>query len=123
LFAVGRLVALLVTTVLVPWCVMLWWQLPVTEEVPNWRVGWVGLDGAVAVTAAASAFLLRREDPRAALPVTATGTLLLLDAWFDICTSRPGPERVLAVVEGAVAELPLACGAIGLALVLTGWHR
>jgi hypothetical protein len=31
------------------------------------------------------------------------------DAWFDICTSVPGLDRMLAAGEAIFAELPLAC--------------
>lgn len=37
----------------------------------------------------------------------ATGTMLLCDAWFDIVTSN-ADELLEAVLEAALAELPLA---------------
>jgi hypothetical protein len=40
--------------------------------------------------------------------------MLLCDAWFDIVTSQSGGEMWEAIVEAALAELPLAavCGFI-----------
>jgi hypothetical protein len=119
-WAVGRLVALAVAVFLLPWSVLLWLTLPDTTTAHNWALAWVGLDGAVVITALGTAFLLSRHDPRAALPATAMGMLLLVDCWFDVCTSAPGLEHLLAVTEGAVAEVPLACAAIWLSVVLTG---
>jgi hypothetical protein len=37
----------------------------------------------------------------------ATCALLLADAWFDVVTSDPG-ERIEAILEAGLAELPLA---------------
>ena len=41
----------------------------------------------------------------------ATAAMLVCDAWFDIVTSTPG-ERLEAVLQAVLAELPLAviCG-------------
>jgi hypothetical protein len=63
--------------------------------------------------------LLIRRSPRAALPAAAGAALLLTDAWFDVCTSAPGLDRLLAAGEAALIELPLAAAAIWLAVVLT----
>jgi hypothetical protein len=45
--------------------------------------------------------------------------LLLTDAWFDICTSAPGLDRMLAAGEAIFAELPLAGAGIWLAVTVT----
>ena len=63
--------------------------------------------------------LLTRGDRRASLAAAAAGTLLLIDAWFDVCTSAPGAEHAMALAEAACAELPLAFAAWWLAIVLT----
>jgi hypothetical protein len=41
------------------------------------------------------------------------------DAWFDVCTSAPGLDHAVAVVEAIFVELPLAGAAIWLAVALT----
>ena len=58
-------------------------------------------------------------DGRAALSVAVGGTLLLTDAWFDVCTSAPGLDHALAMAEAAFVEVPLAVAAGWLALRLT----
>jgi hypothetical protein len=93
--------------------------LPARTYVPNWSVAWVGLDLAEAVAALLTAVLLTRRSPRAGLPATAGAALLLADAWFDVCTSSPGLDRLLAVAEAVLVELPLAAAAIWLAVALT----
>jgi hypothetical protein len=115
----GRVVALSVGCFLLPWCVLLGATLPTTTEVQNWSLAWTGLDAGEAVAALATAWLITREDPRAALTAVAGGALLIADAWFDVCTSAPGADHALAVAEAVFAELPLAGAAFWLALTLT----
>ena len=112
----GQVVALAVGTFLLPWCVLLGLWLPATTEAQHWSLAWAGLDCAEAVAALATAALLRRSDPRAGLTAVACGTLLLVDAWFDVCTSAPGLGHTLAVAEASCLELPLAAAAFCLAL-------
>ena len=38
----------------------------------------------------------------------AAATLLFVDAWFDVLTASSRSERVIAIVEAAVVELPIA---------------
>jgi hypothetical protein len=111
----GRLIALAVGCFLLPWCVLLFVTLPATAHAEHWSLAWTGLDGAEAVAALATAALLNRSDPRAALTAAAGGALLLTDAWFDVCTSAPGLAQCLAVAEAAFVELPLAAAAFWLA--------
>jgi hypothetical protein len=66
---------------------------------------------------------LSRGDHRASLPAAAGGTLLLLDAWFDVCTSAPGTEHAMALAEAAFAEIPLAIAAWWLAIGLANQTR
>jgi hypothetical protein len=56
---------------------------------------------------------------RSCMSWTPDGALLLIDAWFDVCTSAPGLDHALALAEAAFAELPLAAAAGWLALRLT----
>ncbi|MEU1078097.1 MULTISPECIES: hypothetical protein [unclassified Streptomyces] len=94
--------------VLVPWMVVLARTLPPTVEVSNWPLAWIGLDAGLAVGLAGTGVLLRRGDPRAQAAAAATGALLVMDAWFDVTTSAPGPQLATAVALAACVELPLA---------------
>jgi hypothetical protein len=114
----ARLAALAVGGFLVPWCMVLSATLPRTAQAQNWSLAWTGLDAAEAVAALATAALLARDDSRACLTAAAGGTLLMVDAWFDVCTSAPGFEHTLAVCEAVLVELPLACAAGWLAVRL-----
>lgn len=103
---------------LLPWCVLLAAILPATAQAQHWSLAWVGLDIAEAVAALATAALLSRADARASLTSAAAGTLLLIDAWFDVCTSAPGMDHALALGEAVFLEGPLAIAAWWLALRL-----
>jgi LPXTG-motif cell wall-anchored protein len=113
------LVALAVGGFLLPWCVLLGITLPATASAQHWSLAWAGLDAAEAAAALATAVLLRRGSPRAGLTAAAGAALLLTDAWFDICTSAPGLDRMLAAGEAIFAEVPLAGAGIWLAITVT----
>jgi hypothetical protein len=119
----ARLVALAVGGVLLPWIVVLGAVLPDTAQAQHWALAWTGLDGAEAAAALVTALLLSRGDRRASLSAAAGGTLLLIDAWFDVCTSAPGTDHAMALAEAALAEIPLAIAAWWLAIVLTNQTR
>ncbi|PZS26596.1 MAG: hypothetical protein DLM59_18010 [Pseudonocardiales bacterium] len=108
---------------MVPWCVLLAATLPAAAQAQNWSLAWVGLDGATAAAAFGTAHLLARTDGRAALAATAGATLLLVDSWFDVCTSGPGLARAFSIAEAVAVEVPLAVAGIWLALALTRGAR
>ena len=115
----ARLVALAVGGFLLPWSAVIAVTLPATAQAQHWALAWAGLDVAEAAAALATAVLLSRGDRRASLPAAAAGTLLLIDAWFDVCTSAPGAGHAMALAEAGCVELPLALAAWWVAIVLT----
>jgi len=119
----ARLVALAVGGFLLPWSALLAVTLPVTlpatAQAQHWALAWTGLDVAEAAAALVTAVLLTRGDRRAGLGAAAAGTLLLVDAWFDVCTSAPGAGHAMALAEAGCAELPLAAAAWWIAIVLS----
>jgi hypothetical protein len=115
----ARLVALAVGGFLLPWSALLAVTLPATAQAQHWALAWTGLDVAEAAAALVTAVLLTRGDRRASLAAAAAGTLLLIDAWFDVCTSAPGAGHAMALAEAGCAELPLAVAAWWVAIVLT----
>ena len=115
----GRLVAAAVGGFLHPWSVLV--DYPYGPPRRHRTGRWPG-----------PAWMLRRPsqhwpprrcwaEPTRGRQLTATvgGTLLLIDAWFDVCTSAPGPDRACAAAETAGAEVPLAVAAFWLAVTLT----
>jgi hypothetical protein len=49
-----------------------------------------------------------RRSPWLEGAATAAATLLFVDAWFDVLTASSRNELVIAIVEAAVVELPIA---------------
>ncbi len=109
-----------VTMALVPWSAFLARTLPSSTRVRHWALAWTGLDVAEAAAAGASAWLLGRDDRRAAASLASLTGLLVADAWFDVCTASAGRDLRVAVAEALGLELPLAVAAAALAVRLVG---
>jgi len=94
--------------VLIPWTVWLTFSLPAHHESDNWQTVWAGFDIALAVALLATAISALRRSPWLPVVAAIAGTLLCVDAWFDITLEAGGPHLLAAVVEAALVELPLA---------------
>ena len=101
---------------LIPWLYVLARTLPSTARVTHWNVAWAGLDALEALGLLSTAVLRMRGNDRHRLTAAATGTLLVVDAWFDTVTAASGGELAGAVAMALGAELPLAavCAAVAL---------
>lgn len=97
----------------VPWVVYLAYSLPKTVRVHD-RTAWVGFDILLILVFATTAYLAWRGRPWVVLTATATATMLVVDAWFDLLTSK-GVELAVAVGT-AVVELSLAGVCVWIAL-------
>ncbi|MGW4242897.1 hypothetical protein [Nocardia sp. NPDC004722] len=92
---------------LVPWTVLLAATLPSETRVQNWALAWIGLDFLLTIGCLLTAVYVSRGSELVRIAATATATVALLDAWFDLTTARPGADFTQAVA-GAVGELALA---------------
>jgi hypothetical protein len=99
---------------LVPWIGYLAVSLPATTRVHD-STAWIGFDIMLMIMLAVTAFLAWRGITRVALAATATGTMLVVDAWFDVFTSRRGADLIQALVL-SVVELSLATVCLWIAL-------
>jgi hypothetical protein len=68
---------------------------------------------------AATSWLAVRRDRRMAFPAVSTATLLLVDAWFDVCTAPAGGPLAMALADMCV-EVAEAAGC--LALTVAVWR-
>ncbi|MDE3190042.1 MAG: hypothetical protein KGL94_04395 [Acidobacteriota bacterium] len=93
---------------LVPWAVWLARTLPASHTAHHWAIAWAGFDGGLALALASTAVSAIRHSPWLVAAASATGTLLVVDAWFDVLTAHSGGELALAAAEAAFVELPLA---------------
>ncbi len=94
--------------VLLPWTLWLTLSLPSRHVSQHYDLAWVGFDLALAAAFAGTAWAAVRSARWLVPLASATGTMLLCDAWFDVVTSGGGGERVEAALEAALVELPLA---------------
>ncbi|WP_184503301.1 hypothetical protein [Streptomyces botrytidirepellens] len=101
---------------LVPWLYVLARTLPSTTQVSHWNLAWVGLDALESLGLLSTAVLRMRGDDRHRVTAAATGTLLVVDAWFDTVTAASGGELAGALAMALGAELPLAAVCAALAL-------
>ena len=70
------------------WTIYLGWRLPRHYTTDHWDIAWVGLDSAQVVMLLLAAWAAWRRRAVLILFSCAAGTLLLVDAWFDVTTAR-----------------------------------
>jgi hypothetical protein len=92
----------------IPWIGYLAVTLPRHAVVVHYRGAWVGFDIGLVVALAVTAVQAYRGHRRVALAATATATLLVVDAWFDVTTTPGGPDLLVSIVLALLVELPLA---------------
>jgi hypothetical protein len=103
---------LALTFALIPWIVYLGLSLPTRTVANHYRTAWVGFDVLLVLAMGRTAYLALKGHRRIELPAITTATLLIVDAWFDITTSRSGAPQMEAVLLAVFVELPTAALAI-----------
>jgi hypothetical protein len=103
---------------MIPWVFILACSLPSTIRAVHWSTAWAGLDALEAVGLMTTGVALIGRCSWLCLPAAITSALLVVDAWFDITTSAPGPAATAAIAMAVFPELPMA----GLCAVLAIRH-
>ncbi len=103
----GRLLPF-VAVGLVGWMSILTFTLPNSYRAQHWVVTWVGFDAALLVSIGVTAWAIRKKRQLAIPAAMVSATLLIIDAWFDIMTSRKGLDIKLALASAAFGEIPMA---------------
>jgi hypothetical protein len=93
---------------LVPWVLVLVHVLPSKHSAAHWDIAWAGFDVALALLLLSVAVAAWRRSPWLEGAATATASLLLVDAWFDVLTSSTRTELLVAIGEAVFVEIPLA---------------
>ena len=93
---------------LVPWTLYLFATLPRRHQTGYYDLAWGGFDLALASLFVATGVGLLGRRLWVQSTATATATMLLCDAWFDVLSSGSGDERLFAIVLAVTAELPAA---------------
>ena len=93
--------------VLVPWIFNLANSLPKRHIARHWDAVWVGFDAMMVAMIALTVYFAIRKQVWVVITTSALATLFIVDAWFDILTSKPGHEQRVALFFGAI-EVALA---------------
>jgi len=93
--------------VLIPWIVLMFTVPQVVNVTQRWEVVWGGFDCFLVLGFAVTAFRLITRSPRGAVTAAMTGTMLLIDAWFDVLTTHRG-GLVVSILMAVFAEIPCA---------------
>jgi len=97
-----------VGVLLLPWTAFLSLALPSEHASTHWDLAWTGFDVMLAVLFGATAFAAYRRSTWVAAFAASLGTLLVVDAWFDIVLESHSDERRYAILLAFAAELPAA---------------
>jgi hypothetical protein len=97
----------LFSVILLPWTIYIAESLPAQQVSPNYDIAWAGFDVMLLATLASTAYFALRRSRYLATTATATATLLVVDAWFDVLTT-PGSQRLESILLAITVELPLA---------------
>jgi hypothetical protein len=93
---------------LLPWTIWLSQSLPAHHVTTSWDLAWSGFDTALALLFVATAAAAYRRSPWVAALAAALGTMLLVDAWFDIVLESHADERRNSIMLAVFAEIPMA---------------
>jgi hypothetical protein len=102
--------------ILLPWTIYIAGSLPSKQVSTNYDAAWVGFDVLLILALASTGYFALRRSRYLATAATATATLLVVDAWFDVLTT-PGVQRIESIALAAFVELPMASVCIWLS-----WH-
>ena len=91
-----------------PWVAGLSFVLPTRHEAAHYDASWIGFDLALCAMLLRTGWLAQKGREHIELSAAITGTLLLVDAWFDVVTADDNHEFILAMTLAVVAEIPLA---------------
>lgn len=95
-------------TLMLPWVAGLVFILPARHEAAHYDASWVGFDLALSGMLVRTGWLAQKGREHIELSAAMTGTLLLVDAWFDVVTADSHRELALAVLLAFAVEIPLA---------------
>ncbi|HUZ53867.1 MAG TPA: hypothetical protein VMU94_15255 [Streptosporangiaceae bacterium] len=102
----GPLLALF-SVIMLPWTIYIGASLPARQVSPNYDAAWAGFDVLLLGALAGTAYGALRRSRYLSTAATATATLLVVDAWFDVMTTPPG-GRLESIVLAVAVEVPLA---------------
>jgi hypothetical protein len=98
----------LLSVILIPWTFYLSVTLPARHLSSHWGVSWVGLDVGLVILLLLTGLLAYLKSDWVVITATATGSFLIVDAWFDIMSAQSKSDFQEAIGMALLVELPLA---------------
>ena len=93
---------------MLPWVAGLAVVLPERAEAAHYSAAWVGFDLALCALLVRTGWLAQHGREHIELSAAMTGTLLMVDAWFDVVTANDRGDLLVALALALFAELPMA---------------
>jgi hypothetical protein len=93
---------------LLPWTIWLSTSLKPHHLTTRWDLAWSGFDTAMALLFLATALAAYRRSPWVGALAASLGTVLIMDAWFDIVLESHADELRQSIMLAVFAELPTA---------------
>jgi hypothetical protein len=93
---------------LLPWAIWLSASLNPHHETNRWDLAWSGFDTGLAALFILTAVAAYRRSPWVGALAAATGTVLVVDAWFDVVLESHADELRSSIMLALFAELPIA---------------
>ena len=107
---------------LLPWSILLASSLKPHHETNRWDIAWSGFDSGLAILFIATAVAVHRRSSWVGALAAATGTCLIVDAWFDIILESHADELRNSIMLAVLAELPTAAFCFWVALRTERFH-
>ncbi len=99
---------------LIPWTAYLAVTLPRHSLAVHYDLAWTGFDVMLVIVLGAAAYAAFRTPRWLPVWASSAATLLVVDAWFDVTTSRQ-VDKIVAIILALLVELPVAIACIWLA--------
>jgi len=75
---------------IIGWLSYLAVSLPDSYDAHHWNVAWVGFDIIMVINLLITSFAILKRRQLAVPTAMVSGTLLVIDSWFDVVTAKPG---------------------------------
>lgn len=94
--------------ILVPWTVYLGSSLPRHYLLTHWDISWTGFDIGLAVALICTGIFAYIKSVWLIIAASTAGSLLLVDAWFDVMSEKSPFVLHQSILLALVFEIPLA---------------
>lgn len=99
---------IILSLVLLPWTIYLGATLPVHHLSAHWDISWTGLDLAIFIAMLFTGIFAYLKSRLTVVSSSTVGSLLLVDAWFDVMSQRMGLQLHEAIFLAIFVEIPLS---------------